>query len=100
MTVIVLERVTPGLRGLLTRWMLEIRAGVFVGKLSARVRGKLWVLVCESKRKDGSCLLLYSSLNEQGFTMVSSGDPTRDVADFDGLLLLRREIVKSESESQ
>ncbi|MEI8259518.1 MAG: type I-E CRISPR-associated endoribonuclease Cas2e, partial [Deltaproteobacteria bacterium] len=43
--VIVVERATPGLRGQLTRWMLEVRAGVFVGTLSSRVRDKLWALV-------------------------------------------------------
>jgi CRISPR-associated endoribonuclease Cas2 subtype I-E len=35
LTVIIVERATPGLRGQLTRWMLEVRAGVFVGTLSA-----------------------------------------------------------------
>jgi len=38
MTVIILERVPVGVRGELTRWMLEIHTGVFVGTLSARVR--------------------------------------------------------------
>ena len=38
MTVVILEAASPGLRGYLTRWMLEIRAGVFVGRVSARVR--------------------------------------------------------------
>ena len=38
MIVIALERVPVGLRGELSRWLLELRPGVFVGKVSALVR--------------------------------------------------------------
>ena len=39
MVVMILERVPVLLRGELTRWLLEVRAGVFVGTMSAGVRG-------------------------------------------------------------
>ena len=42
MVVLILERVPPGLRGELTRWFLEPQAGVFVGRVSAAVRERLW----------------------------------------------------------
>ena len=42
MVVLVLERVPTSLRGELTRWMLEPKAGVFVGTMSALVREQLW----------------------------------------------------------
>ena len=42
MLVIVTEAVPPRLRGYLSRWLLEVRAGVFVGDYSVRVREKLW----------------------------------------------------------
>lgn len=48
MVVMIVERAPPGLRGLLTRWMLEPKAGVFVGTMSAMVRDKLWQRVCRS----------------------------------------------------
>ncbi len=41
MVVIILEKVPAGLRGELTRWLLELKAGVFVGKVSAMVRERL-----------------------------------------------------------
>jgi CRISPR-associated protein Cas2 len=47
MVVIILEKVPVRLRGELTRWLLELKAGVFVGKVSAMVRDKLWQRVCE-----------------------------------------------------
>lgn len=52
MVVLVLERVPVSLRGELTRWLLEVRAGVFVGDVSAMVREKLWELV-EEKAREG-----------------------------------------------
>lgn len=38
MTVIVLVAAPPGLRGHLTRWMVEVQAGVFVGNPGRRIR--------------------------------------------------------------
>ena len=87
MVVMVLERVPPGLRGELTRWMLEPAPGVFVGTLSALVRDKLWGEVC-GKMKGGAGILAYNTDNEQGFTMKVAGETRRVVRDFDGLLLL------------
>lgn len=47
MVVIVLSACPAGLRGHLTRWLLEISAGVFVGHVSTRVRDLMWLNVCE-----------------------------------------------------
>lgn len=88
MTVIVLERVPASLRGELTRWLLELRAGVFVGKVSALVREKLWEQVCTGMR-GGAGTLVYSSDTEQGFAMRFWGETTRSVVDFEGLALIQ-----------
>jgi CRISPR-associated protein Cas2 len=66
MVVVFLERVTPGLRGLLTRWFLEPQAGVFVGDVSALVRERVWEETCKRMRSGGG-MLIYSTNNEQGF---------------------------------
>lgn len=42
MVVLVLTACPSGLRGDISRWMLEIAPGVFVGRLSTRVRERLW----------------------------------------------------------
>jgi|GEM_PF-4048078 len=42
MVVIVLENVPNRLRGILSRWCLEVRAGLFVGRVDARMQEKLW----------------------------------------------------------
>jgi len=88
MTVIVLERVPIAVRGELTRWMLELRAGVFIGSLTAMVREKLWAHICQ-RMKTGAGLLIYNSDNEQGFAMQYWGNTDRQVVDYDGLALVR-----------
>ena len=88
MVLLVVERVPPGLRGELTRWMVEVQSGVFVGSLSSLVRERLWERVVERVR-DGAAILAYSSPSEQGFAIRTYGPTSREVVDFDGLLLVR-----------
>jgi CRISPR-associated protein Cas2 len=69
--------------------MLEVKAGVFVGTLSTRIRDELWkhaVAGC----KDGSCLQLWSVPSEQGFAFRAVGEPSYHPVDFEGLLLMQR----------
>lgn len=69
--------------------MLELRAGVFVGTLPARIRDDLWshsVAAC----KTGSCLQLWSTPNEQGFACRIHGEPSYRPVDFEGLILMQR----------
>ena len=85
--MMILERVSPGLRGELTRWLLEPRAGVFVGDVSALVRDKLWELARQRMRNGGG-ILAHTTNNEQGFAVDLWGDTTRLVRDFEGLSLV------------
>jgi len=65
MTIIVVAACPTGLRGHLTRWLLEISAGVFVGKVSARVRDLLWIRTVEMV-KSSRAIMVYAADNEQG----------------------------------
>jgi CRISPR-associated protein Cas2 len=69
--------------------MLEVRAGVYVGTMSPRVRERLWTMTCKRVRT-GSCLLVHSARTEQGFAIRAHGDNSRTIFDIDGLLLVRR----------
>lgn len=84
MVVIILEKVPMRLRGELTRWLLEVDTGVFVGRISATVRELLWAR-CVRLAGDGRCCLVYRTNNEQGFAMRMHGYTDRAVRDFDGL---------------
>lgn len=88
MTVIVLTNCPPGLRGFLTRWLLEISAGVFVGNPSARIRDTLWAEV-QQYAGQGRALLAHTTNNEQGFTFRTN-DHAWHPTDHDGLTLIHR----------
>ncbi|MGW4477024.1 type I-E CRISPR-associated endoribonuclease Cas2e [Nonomuraea sp. NPDC004354] len=88
MTIIVLTRCPVGLRGFLTRWLLEISPGVFIGGPSARIRQALWGEV-RQYADIGRALLVYSTNNEQGFAFETH-DHSWHPIDHDGLVLIRR----------
>ncbi len=58
MVVMVLEKVPRSFRGELTRWLLEINTGVFVGRVSATVRDLLWAKVVQMTG-GGRCAMAY-----------------------------------------
>lgn len=88
MTVIILTTAPPGLRGHLTRWMMEVAPGVYVGKPTTRVREALWMIVIDMVR-DGRALLIYSAANEQGLE-VRTHRHSWEPIDHDGIILMRR----------
>lgn len=88
MTVIVLTNCPSGLRGFLTRWLLEISAGVFIGNPSARVRDVLWAEV-QQYADQGRALLAHTTNNEQGYTFRTHDHAWQPV-DHEGLILIRR----------
>ncbi|MEN6519704.1 MAG: type I-E CRISPR-associated endoribonuclease Cas2e [Armatimonadota bacterium] len=88
MMVLILESVPSGLRGEISRWLIEPKAGVFVGKVSAMVRDKLWQKACEHS-KGGGVTMIYSTNNEQGYTFRTFGETSRSIVDWEGLMLVR-----------
>jgi CRISPR-associated protein Cas2 len=70
----IVTAVKPGLRGELSRWLLEPHAGEKV----------------EREAGDGSGVLLFSARNEQGFMVRAFGDRRRFPADFEGLTLIQQ----------
>jgi CRISPR-associated protein Cas2 len=89
--VVVLTAVPPGLRGHLTRWLLEISPGVFVGNVSARVRELMWMRIVEFV-VDGRALMVHSTTGEQRLAFAVHGHDWTPV-DFDGITLMRRQTV-------
>ena len=86
MVIVILSDCPPRLRGELSKWMLEINAGVYIGNISARVREQLWQLIC-SDIKNGHATMVYPILNEQRYAFKvykSKWTPTN----FDGLVLV------------
>ena len=88
MVVIILEKVAPSLRGELTRWLIEPHTGVFVGHVSGMVRDRLWDKCCRQS-KGGGVVQLWSTNNEQHFSVRTWGSTRREIVDFEGLQLVR-----------
>lgn len=87
MIIMVLENVPTGLRGELSRWLIEPRAGVFVGHVSALVRDKLWEK-CLKAKKTGGVVQAWSTNTEQRFKVRAAGDTSREIVDQEGLQLV------------
>lgn len=88
MLVIVLESAPPRLRGFLARWLLEVRAGVFLGDYSVRVRERLWDVVC-AEIEEGNAVLAWSTNTESGFDFLTTGRNRRDRIEIDGFPLVQ-----------
>ena len=87
MLVIVVENVPPRLRGRLAVWLIEIRAGVYVGDLSAKVREMIWHQV-EVGLEDGNAIMAWSTNTESGFDFLTLGENRRLPVEIDGLKLV------------
>ncbi|OZM71266.1 type I-E CRISPR-associated endoribonuclease Cas2 [Amycolatopsis antarctica] len=88
MTVIVVAACPVGLRGHLTRWLLEISPGVFVGTISARVRELVWIRVVDMV-KTGRAIMVCKADNEQGLTFTVHQHNWEPV-DIEGVQLMLR----------
>lgn len=87
MLVIVVENVPPRLRGRLAVWMLEIRAGVYIGKISRRVREMIWEQVCDGI-EDGNAVMAWTTSTEAGYDFMTFGANRRIPKEMDGLKLV------------
>lgn len=88
MLVIVTESAPSRLRGYLSRWLLEIRAGVYLGDYSVRVREKLWKVV-SNEIQEGNAVMAWSTNSESGFSFVTAGKNCREPVDWEGFSLVR-----------
>ena len=87
MLVIVLENAPPRLRGRLAIWLLELRAGVYVGNYSAKVRDYIWQQV-EVGIEDGNAVMAWRTSNEAGFDFLTLGQNRRVPIEVDGAKLV------------
>ncbi|MDU6925336.1 MAG: type I-E CRISPR-associated endoribonuclease Cas2e [Franconibacter helveticus] len=87
MLVVVTENVPPRLRGRLAVWLLELRAGVYVGDISRRVREMIWRQITELA-EEGNVVMAWATNNESGFDFQTWGTNRRVPVDLDGLRLV------------
>ena len=87
MMVIVVENAPPRLRGRLAVWLLEVRAGVYVGRYSSKVREMIWQQVTENIGA-GNAVIAHADRSDAGFAFETCGQNRREAADYDGLRLV------------
>ena len=87
MLVMILEKVPASLKGELSRWLIEPKAGVFLGSPTARIRDKLWETILK-KRKQGYVLQIWTDSSPQGYSFRSEGESCRQMQDFEGIALV------------
>lgn len=85
--VVVTENVPPRLRGRLAIWLLEVRAGVYIGDVSRRTREMIWQQL-EAGYEDGSVVMAWASQTESGYDFQTLGANRREPIDHDGLRLV------------
>lgn len=88
MVTVVTESVPPRLRGRLAVWLLEVRAGVYVGDVSRRVREMIWHQVSELA-EEGNVVMVWTTNTESGFDFITYGESRRVPIDLDGLRLVK-----------
>lgn len=96
MVIMILEKVPQALRGELTRWLVEVKTGVYIGHLTGMVRDRLWEK-CNLGRKAGTVFQAWSTNTEQKYRMRIAGDPTKEVITVEGLELVleKAELLSS-----
>lgn len=85
--VVVTENVPPRVRGRMAIWLLEVRAGVYIGDVSKRTREMIWEQLREGY-EDGNVVMAWSSNHESGYEFQTLGANRRIPVEFDGLNLV------------
>ena len=87
MLTVVTENIPPRLRGRLAVWLLEVRAGVYVGNTSRRLRETIWQY-CEVDCEEGNIVMAWQTNTESGFDFQTMGKNRRNPIEFDGYRLV------------
>ncbi|SNS50549.1 CRISPR-associated protein, Cas2 family [[Luteovulum] sphaeroides subsp. megalophilum] len=87
MMVVVVVNAPPRLRGRLAAWLVELRAGVYVGDYSARTREMIWEQVLGGLDQ-GDAVMVWKAPTDQGYDFRTCGKNRRMPIDFDGLKLV------------
>ena len=87
MLTVVTENVPPRLRGRLAIWLLEVRAGVYVGDVSRRIREMIWQQITQLA-DEGNVVMAWATNTESGFDFQTWCENRRMPVDYDGLRLV------------
>lgn len=84
--VLQVETVPEHLRGYLERFLQEVRTGLYVGSLTARVADHLWEVVL-ALAGPGDAIMVRPDNSEAGYKIVGREHPRWRLVDHDGWTL-------------
>ena len=87
LTVIHVQNAPPHTHGVLSRWMLHLAPGLYVGTLNKRVREQVWTELKEII-EPGRAALVYPANNEQRYTIETYGTGRYEPIDMEGITLV------------
>jgi CRISPR-associated protein Cas2 len=87
MIAVIVNNAPPRLRGRLAVWLLELRAGVYLGVYSQKTREMIRVQV-ETLIEEGDAVIAWAAPNDAGFDFETFGKGRREPVDFDGFKLV------------
>lgn len=97
MITVVLENAPPRLRGRMAVWLIELRAGVYVGDYSSRILDMIKENIAEGIG-DGNAVVIWSTgRNEMGYDFETYGTNRRVPVDYDGVKLVQFTVPKEGS---
>lgn len=85
--MVVVTNAPPRLRGRLAAWLVEVRAGVYVGNYSVRTREMIWNQILVGLDA-GDAVMVWRAQTDQGYDFATTGKNRRVPVDFDGLKLV------------
>lgn len=91
-TVLKVTSVPDHIQGYISRFLVEVEAGLYVGVVSPKVADNLWDKIQQSPRSQHATMILSDPKREQGYSIRTYGDSRREVRDFEGLLLIAERI--------
>ena len=88
MVTIIISCCPQSLRGDLTKWLLEVDCGVYVGRVTTRVGDMIWDRI-EGSVGAGHAIMISTAKNEQHFSVKVHNSSLKPV-DFEGLVLMMK----------
>ena len=88
MVVFSIECAPQKLRGVFSRFCIEVRAGLFVGRVDARLRELLWSRILVLGHEDTNAVMIWRVPTEQGYCVRQTGPDARRCVEMDGIWLI------------
>lgn len=93
MMIIKTTNVPDRIRGRLSRYLLEIDPGLYIGNFNNRTRSRIWSAIISDDAlfasEDAVIVMAWATQDDNGFSFISFGERRRHPFNLEGLILSR-----------